>query len=125
MSSIDSKIIFSILVCILCLILTISGCQGPFYERYPEEHFYGEERIKGIHLFSRHKPENEELGILKKLEINTLVLVPYFYQRGLNSDTLFTSSLRGYEWTERDEGIEHLLSECKKQGLEAIIKPHL
>ncbi len=121
-NSFPSILVKSLIQLQLIVFLLLIACQP-----YPGEYSgtYQSEKYKSIHLFARDEIDSLEIKKLKDLNINSIVIVPFLYQRGLNTDTVISPSKNSYEWTEREEGIIQMARICKKNGLELILKPHI
>lgn len=106
------------------LLFILSACQQ-YPGEYSGDDFSNKNRYKSIHLFAREEIDSLELEHIKDLNINSIVLVPFLYQRGLNTDTVISPGKNSYEWTEREDGIIQMARICQKNGLELILKPHI
>lgn len=113
------------LILIFFLLLPIISCQNLPGETSGEKLDFQDFRYKAIHLFARKELDSIEIQRLKSTNINTIVIVPFMYQRGLNTDTIIIPTKNSYEWTERDEGIIGMARICKQNDLKMILKPHI
>ena len=84
-----------------------------------------DERICGIHFFSKNPLSESSIRELKGNHIKWLILVPYAYQRAYNVPNLKTSQYEGYEFSERDEGIIQISEKAIQNDLKIAIKPHI
>lgn len=87
-------------------------------------HLQKQEKIKGIHVFSRMKMTTEHFQSLDSLNLNWMALVPYGYQRP-DVPYIFSLSRNGFEWSERDSGIIQLTELAKSKNLKVMIKPQI
>ncbi len=107
------------------LLISLNSCQNFPSEGSGAKTEFEVFRYKSIHLFARREIDSAEIQKLKSLNINSIVLVPFMYQRGLNTDTVIVPEINSYEWTERDEGIIGMARICNENDLKLILKPHV
>jgi hypothetical protein len=97
----------------LILSLFLMACASSTNQNFESGHF-PKSKIKGIHVFSTGSIDSLNLIEIQRLNVDHLVLVPFFYQKGLNASEVKMSAKNGYEWTERDEGIKQITLDAKK-----------
>lgn len=83
------------------------------------------EKINGISLVaSREKISANDIQPIKKVNANTVALMPFGFMESLNSPKLYFNLERQW-WGEREEGIKESIELMRKDSLEVMLKPQI
>ena len=83
------------------------------------------EKINGISLVaSREKISANDIQPIKKVNANTVALMPFGFMEGLDSPKLYFNLERQW-WGEREEGIKASIELLRKDSLEIMLKPQI
>ncbi|MCB0686631.1 MAG: hypothetical protein KDC53_08900, partial [Saprospiraceae bacterium] len=91
----------------------------------PAFNFNQNNKVRGVHYFTRFKDGNINFDKIKESNIKQLVLVPYAYQTAYNSTELNFRQNRRRRSIDRDSMYLSLAQIAASEGLEIIIKPHI